>query len=578
MTKATRRFLAVLLTALAFAFPAHAREMKIQNFESLVTVNPNGTLDVSETITANFTGEWHGIYRTIPIEYSTNAGLNYTLFLSDILAADDSGNRLKLEITRQGPNEQFKIYIPGAVDTTRTITLHYHVLDGLRFFPDHDELYWNVTGNSWDVPLQSAGAEIDLPAGATGIRTLAFTGAYGSNSQDADVQANASQITIHSRHALRFHEGLTAVIGWDKGLVREPSALDSFFLFLRSNWMLIFPFLAFGIMYWLWWTRGRDPRRQAITVQYEPPDQLSPGEVGTLVDNSANMRDITATIVDLAVKGYYVIEQTEQTQMLGLFHSKEYIFHLKKPATQWQTARPHELEMLNALFDNGARDTVKMSELQNHFYVHLPKIKDYIFDALVTDGYYLHRPDMVRAAYLVGGAAIGIFLLVILEIYSSAHGLAPATAAIAGIASGIIVCVFGWFMPSRTVTGARTLEKVLGFEDFLGRVESDRLDRIVKTPELFEKFLPYAMALQVEKKWVQAFSSISMQPPSWYQGPYGGGFYPYLLVNDLNVMSHTAGSAFASAPRSSSGSSGFGGGGGGGFSGGGFGGGGGGSF
>jgi uncharacterized membrane protein len=578
MTNHARRITAVLLAMLAFALPAVAREMRIQNFESLVTVNPNGTLDVSETITANFTGEWHGIYRTIPIEYSTNAGLNYTLFLSDILATDDSGNRLKIEISRNGPNEQFKIYIPDAVDSTRTVTLHYHVLDGLRFFPDHDELYWNVTGNSWDVPLQAASCKIELPSGATGIRTLAFTGAYGSNSQDADVQVAENRITIKSRHSLRFHEGLTAVIGWDKGLVREPSALDSFFLFLRSNWMLILPILAFVVMYWLWWTRGRDPRRQAITVQYEPPDQLSPGEVGTLVDNSANMRDITATIVDLAVKGYYVIEQTEQTQMLGLFHSKEYIFHLKKPATEWQTARPHELEMLNALFDNGARDTVKMSELQNHFYVHLPKIKDYIFDALVTDGYYLHRPDVVRAAYLVGGAAIGIFLLVILEIYSSAHGLAPATAAIAGIASGIIICIFGWFMSSRTIAGARTLEKVLGFEDFLGRVEGDRLDRIVKTPELFEKFLPYAMALQVEKKWVQAFSSISMQPPSWYQGPYGGGFYPYLLVNDLNVMSHSAGSAFASAPRSSSGSSGFGGGGGGGFSGGGFGGGGGGGF
>jgi uncharacterized membrane protein YgcG len=578
MTKATRRFLALLLAALAFALPVRAREMKIQNFESLVTVNPNGTIDVSETITANFTGEWHGIYRTIPVEYSTAQGLNYTLFLSDVIATDDSGNRLKLETSRQGPNEQFKIYVPDAVNATRTVVLHYHVLDGLRFFPDHDELYWNVTGNSWDVPLQAASAEIDLPAGATGIRTLAFTGAYGSNSQDADVQVNASQITVKSRHSLRFHEGLTAVIGWDKGLVHEPTALDLFFLYLRSNWVLILPVLAFGIMFWLWWTRGRDPRRQPISVQYEPPDQLTPGEVGTLVDNSANMRDITATIVDLAVKGYYVIEQTERDQMLGLLHSKEYTFHLKKPATEWQTARPHELEMLTALFDGGARDTVKMSELQNHFYVHLPKIRDNIFDALVTDGYYLHRPDRVRAAYIAGGVALGIFLAVAGANVSGAMGIAPLSAIIAGIASGIIVCAFGWFMPARTNTGARTLEKVLGFEDFLGRVEGDRLDRIVKTPELFEKFLPYAMALQVEKKWVQAFSNISMQPPSWYQGPYGGGFYPYLLVNDLNVMSHSAGSAFASAPRSSSGSSGFGGGGGGGFSGGGFGGGGGGGF
>jgi uncharacterized membrane protein YgcG len=541
-----------------------------------VTVNRDGTLDVSETISANFIGEWHGIYRTIPIEYSTAQGLNYTLFLTDAIATDENGNRLKLELSRQGPNERFKIYVPDAVNASRTVVLHYHVLDGLRFFPDHDELYWNVTGNSWDVPLQAASAEIDLPDGATGIRTLAFTGAYGSNSQDAEIEEATNRITIRSRHSLRFHEGLTAVIGWDKGLVHEPTTADLIWLYLRSNWILILPFFAFGIMFWLWWTRGRDPRLQPISVQYEPPDKLTPGEVGTLVDNSAAMRDITATIVDLAVKGYLTIEQLEQDQLLGLLHHKEYIFHMKKPATQWQDARPHELEMLNALFDDGARDTVKLSELQNHFYVHLPKIRDCIFDALVTDGYYLHRPDRVRAAYLAGGVVVGVIIVALGVSYGATHGIAPLSGFIAGIGSAIVVCAFGWFMPARTMTGARALEKVLGFEDFLGRVEGDRLDRIVKTPELFEKFLPYAMALQVEKKWVQAFSGIAMQPPNWYQRPYGAGFYPYLLVNDLNVMSHTAGSTFASAPRSSSGGSGFGGGGG--FSGGGFGGGGGGGF
>ena len=576
MTKQPRRVLVILLAALAMALPAAARELKIQSFESLVTVNRDGTLDVSETISANFIGEWHGIYRTIPIEYSTAQGLNYTLFLTDVIATDESGNRLKLEVSRQGPNEKFKIYVPDAVNASRTVVLHYHVLDGLRFFEDHDELYWNVTGTSWDVPLQAASAEIDLPDGATGIRTLAFTGAYGSNSQDANIEEAANRITIRSRYSLRFHEGLTAVIGWDKGLVHEPTALDLFWLYLRSNWILIVPILAFGIMFWLWWTQGRDPRRQPISVQYEPPDKLTPGEVGTLVDSEAAMRDITATIVDLAVKGYLTIEQVEQDQLLGLLHHKEYIFHMKKPATQWQDARPHELEMLNALFDEGARDTVKLSELQNHFYVHLPRIRDCIFDALVTDGYYLHRPDRVRAAYIAGGVVVGVLVVALGVSWGAAHGIAPLSGFIAGIGSAIVVCAFGWFMPARTISGARALEKVLGFEDFLGRVEGDRLDRIVKTPELFEKFLPYAMALQVEKKWVQAFSGIAMQPPNWYQGSYGGGFYPYLLVNDLNVMSHTAGSTFASAPRSSAGGSGFGGGGG--FSGGGFGGGGGGGF
>jgi uncharacterized membrane protein len=138
-----------------------------------------------------------------------------------------------------------------------------------------------------------------------------------------------------------------------------------------------------------------------------------------------------------------------------------------------------------------------------------------------------------------------------------------------------MICVFGWFMPARTLAGARAYARVLGFENFLGRVESDRIERLEKTPELFEKFLPYAMALHVEKKWVQAFSGIAIQPPGWYQGPYGSGFQPYILVNDLNYMSAQAGSVMASSPRSSSGGSGFGGGGG---SGGGFGGGGGGAW
>ena len=130
-------------------------------------------------------------------------------------------------------------------------------------------------------------------------------------------------------------------------------------------------------------------------------------------------------------------------------------------------------------------------------------------------------------------------------------------------------------MSARTLTGVKALAGVLGFEDFLSRVEADQLSRVGQTPETFEKFLPFAMALGVEKKWVGAFQNIYSQPPSWYQGYYGAGFQPYFLVNNLNMMSMQAGSVMASSPRSSSGGSGFGGGGG---SGGGFGGGGGGGF
>jgi uncharacterized membrane protein len=323
-------------------------------------------------------------------------------------------------------------------------------------------------------------------------------------------------------------------------------------------------------MFWLWWTRGRDPARQAIAVQYEPPDKLTPGECGTLVDNEAAMRDITATLVDLAVKGYMTIEQTDESHLLGLSHSKAYTFHLKKPAADWNTARPHEQQMLSALFDGGANTDVKLSQLQNHFYASLPAIRNSIFDALMADGYYLHRPDTVRQSYIGGGIVIGILMIVIGGAVASRTGAAALPWIVSGVISAAVICIFGWFMPARTLTGARTLEKVLGFEDFLGRVEGDRIERIERTPELFEKYLPYAMALHVEKKWVQTFSGIAMQPPSWYQGPYGSSFVPYIFVSDLNMMSMQAASTMVSAPRSS-GSSGFGGGG---MSGGGFGGGG----
>jgi len=149
---------------------------------------------------------------------------------------------------------------------------------------------------------------------------------------------------------------------------------------------------------------------------------------------------------------------------------------------------------------------------------------------------------------------------------------------LAGIATAVVVCAFGLAMPVHTMEGARALEDALGFEEFLQRVESDRMERIEKTPELFEKFLPFAMALGVEKKWVGAFQGIFTQPPSWYQGGvYGPNFYPMMLVTNLNTMTAQTASVMMSAPRSAGGS-GFGGGGGGGFSGGGFGGGGGGGF
>lgn len=570
-----RPIVAIILLALFTAMPAIARTLVFKHFDAQVQVHPDGTIDVTEVMEAQFTGAWHGIYRTIPVEYTDAEGLNYTLLLDQISATDSEGQTLKLEQNHEGRYIKFKIYVPAAEDATRTILLHYRVLDALRFFQDHDELYWNVTGNEWENAIDLVTAHIELPAGVTGLRAIAYTGVTGSRTEDARVQVNDNVVDITSTRRLGYRQGLTAVVGFDKGFVHPPPASVRFMRLLQSNSPLLIPLIAFFVMFWLWWTRGRGPQRQAISVQYEPPDKLTPGECGTLVDNEAAMRDITATLVDLAVKGYLTIEQIEESHLLGLTHSKDYIFHMKKPPSEWTAARSHEQEMLSALFDAGASPDVKLSALQNHFYMRLPAIRDRIFSALMSDGYYLHRPDTVKQGYIgVGLLMGGLLVFGGAGYFANATGIAVGSWIFAGIATGVVICIFGAFMSARTITGARALEKVLGFEEFLGRVEKDQIERLEKTPELFEKFLPYAMALQVEKKWVQAFSGIALQPPQWYQGSYGGNFTAFYLVNDLNMMSMQAGSVMASSPRSSGGS-GFGGGGG---SGGGFGGGGGGGF
>jgi uncharacterized membrane protein YgcG len=381
-------------------------------------------------------------------------------------------------------------------------------------------------------------------------------------------------VDVHTLHPLEFREGLTVVVGWDKGLVHAPTQSEQVTQFLASNWPLFAPALAFLAMFWLWFTRGRDPREGAVTVQYEPPPGLSPGEVGTLVDETACMRDITATIVDLAVRGFLTIEERESKHLMGLYSNKEYVFHRTKPLSEWAAAKPHEMLMLSGIF-SGGRDEVALSELRNNFYQNLPGIRGALFDSLVAHGYYAHRPDQVRQAYLAGGIVAGVLLFATGQYAAQKLGMQPQPFVIAAILTAAVVCGFGWFMPARTPDGVRARLDALGFEDFLGHVEADHMERIPQTPATFEKFLPFAMALGVEKKWVGAFQGIFTQPPSWYQGPVGGPFFALGFVNSLDMMSAQAGQVMASAPRSSSGGSGFGGGGG---SGGGFGGGGGGGF
>jgi uncharacterized membrane protein len=561
-----------LFVAIQTESAAAERTLVIERFNATIQVSVDGSISVEETIVPRFTGAWNGIYRTIPVQYRTPQGLNYTLRLTIESITDDARQPLRYESSRERQYRKLKIYVPGAADTTRVVHLRYRVANALRFFEEHDELYWNVSGDEWDVPIESASARVQLPEGVTGIRATAVRGAYGSTEQSS-VSIERNGVQVETGRGLGMREGLTIVVGWNPGIVHRPTAIERTAAVVYSNVPLAIPVIVFVGMLNLWRKRGRDPRLGPIVTLYEPPSQMAPAELGTLIDGRPDMRDITAGIVDLAVGGYVHITETETERFFGLSSHTDYTFTVKGDRSTWSALKDHQRHLLEALFE-GFADSVRLSDLKNKFYRKLPGLRDDLYSGLVNGGFYAGRPDRVRLLYIVMGVVIGGAIVYLGGRITSTLGMQPFAAVLAGVASAAIIVLFGWFMPSRTPRGARELEKVLGFREFLSRVEGDRLERMIKTPEMFEKYLPYAMALGVEDNWAKAFDGIYTQPPSWYSGPGGvGTFRPSAFTHNLGVMSAAAASTMTSAPRSSGGS-GFGGG----SSGGGFGGGGGGGF
>jgi uncharacterized membrane protein YgcG len=559
----------LLIAALLAAAPAAGREIAIERFQVEAAIGENGRLDVAEVIRFRFTGSWNGVVRSIPIEYRTPQGMGYRLMLEPESISDQDGAPLRWESSRVRHYRELKIWVPGASDAVRTVVLRYRVANALRSFDTHDELYWNVTGDEWEMPIEDASATIRLPAAATGLRATAFTGAYGSQAQEADVTLGEREVQVRMRRPLAFREGLTVVVGWDKGAVRPPGALTRAGWFVRANWPLVVPLLAFAGMFALWRRIGRDPRRQPVAVRYEPPPDMTPAEAGTLLDHRVDMRDVTATLVDLAVRGFLEIEEKEEPVFLGLGRSTDYVFKRTRPEEEWNTLKAHEREVLGGLF-RGGRAEVELSDLKNEFYRRLGPIRDGIYHQLADRGYYRHRPDQTRALFMIAGGVI-LFLSIHAAAFGSAVlGLPAATLGLAIALTGIVVLAVGWFMPARTVAGTRALESVLGYEEFVGRVEADRLDRMVLTPQTFERGLPYAMAFGVEERWARAFRDVMTEPPRWYRGTGGPTFDSRALSRSLGQLNSQAASVMASSPRGSGGS-GFGGGGssGGGFGGGG---------
>ena len=560
--------------------PAQARSWNIADYASTISIDDHGAALISEQITVNFVGHFNGIYREIPIEYPGPKGANYTLFLDVLRVADDQGVPLKYELSTIHGSRKIKIYIPGAEDTRKTVAITYSVPNAIRYFDEFDEFYWNVTGNDWPVPIDHARAFVTLPpkAAGVGLRAQAFTGMYGSQAQEATSSISESNVAFETTNPLSMRGGMTIDIYIPKGILQKPSAFTQISWFLKSNPILLLPPLTFLVMFGMWYWKGRDPDPGvSVAPMYEPPKDMTPAEVGALVDEQITSRDITSTLVDLAVRGYISITETE-TQIL-FFHSKDYILRLLK--TSYTGLAAHERIMLENIFQGGADvpgiREIRLSSLHNHFYTVLPLIKQNIQSSLDQKGMYGLDPNQAKA-YSVAGILIVAAPFVLLQFFGGANFfLSGWVAGLAILVSAGIALFFAHYMPARSLLGARTWVSILGFEEFMKRVDGDRLRTMPATT--FEKFLPYAMALGVEQHWAKAFSGIVQSQPSWYQSSNAMLFNPLLFTHNVRTMTDIASATFVSAPRSSSSGSGFGGGGGGGgFSGGGFGGGGGGSF
>ena len=556
-----------------------AKSWRVSDFQDHIAVSQDGSALVTERITLIFEGELHGIHRTIPIEYPGPNGTNYELFLNVTSITDGSGGKLKYESSTSNGRPLSEDLYSGCGGR---FAHRRDYLPACRMERDSSTIRTNFIGMSPATtglcPSIMHRRAFSFPDSAAGsLRAQAFSGVYGSTQHDATAKVDGAEAQFETNNPLPMRGGLTIDVYIPQGILNEPSALTRLLWFVGGNPVVFFPLVMFAGMFLLWWYKGRDPDPgMSVAPMYEPPPGISPAEAGTLLDDSIHPRDITSTVVDLAVRGYIKIEETAEKVLL--FTHKDYVFHLLKPREQWGAdLAPHERVMLENVFAGGAE--ARLSSLKNRFYTAVPVIRQDIMSALKTKGIYLLDPESANG-YSIGMAVAIVIPFVIFQYMGWANFFNSAPLLIVcGAISVVIWWLFARVMTAKTVKGARTRIAVLGFQEFMNRVDAERLK--LMPPTTFEKYLAFAMALGVEHHWAQAFAGIVKDPPQWYVGPggvYGAGFNPIFFSSSMHSMATDMHQVFVSAPRASSSGSGFGGGGGGGFSGGGFGGGGGSAF
>jgi len=562
----------ITVFALLFATAAQSDE-RILSFHSDIRVYTDGMVEVTETIEVRAEGQQirRGIYRDFPVEYEDSIGNSYEITVQPLaVMRNDLPESFHTVRNRRDIRTYFgdaSRYIPHGV---HTYTYRYRANRMLGFFDEHDELYWNVTGNRWAFPIDKASATVTLmfDAPRDEIMVEAYTGPLGSKAQDySRYMDEAGAVHFSADRPLPASHGLTIVVGWPKGLVTEPTQWQRLMWLLSDNRNLLIAviglLLVFAYYIPVWRSHGKDPDEGVIVTRYEAPKGFSPASLRYIRQMYYDDKAMTAAIVNLAVKGYLEISKHGKTHSLSRIDSDA-----RRPALA-----AGEQELYAALFSEG--DTVMLKQ-ENH--------------ELLGKARSAHRASLVldyKQKYFRTNGALNIPAVIIVlaaSAFALASGNGPTAAVIVTVILMFVAVVFFAIIMKRpTMRGRELLDEMLGFKDYLEIAEKEELNLRnppEKTPELFEAYLPFALALGVDQQWSERFASLlasirgpdgSPYSPSWYHGKWNSSN----LAKATSSMTSSLGSAVSSSvspPGSSSG------GGGGGSSGGGGGGGGGGGW
>ncbi len=564
----TRYTLLLLLLPLCVA-----ADERILSFHSDIRVMTSGKIEVTETIRVRAEGNRirRGIYRDFPTEYEDRFGNDYRVAFRPLaVLRNDRGEPFHTQPIRGGVRTYF-----GSADRfiehgVHTYTFRYEASRLLGFFDEHDELYWNVTGFDWAFPIDEASASVmlEFDAPLSGISFEAYTGRFGAQGKDYKAHIDSARgVHFRATQPLSPVNGLTIVVGWPKGFVTEPTVSDRIGWLLKDNRNLLAAVIGFVLLlvYYvpLWQKYGRDPEEGVVVTRYRPPEGYSPASLRYIRQMYYDDKVMTAAVVNLAVKGYLEIKRRG---------GKHWLIREDSDVLRPELAAG-EKELFAALFRNGS--TIELDD-KNH--ETLGGARSEHRESLQRD--YKKRYFKTNAWASVPAALI--MLVTVLIAFNIGRGATPAVIAVIVLAF-ITSAFFAFIMRAPTLRGRKLLDEMLGFKDYLEIAEKEELNLRnppQKTPELFEMFLPFALALGVDQQWSERFASIfasirnpngEAYRPSWYNGRWNSSNLSRATSKLSGSLNSAIGSS-VSPPGSSSG------GGGGGFSGGGGGGGGGGGW